>query len=139
MKGNIVKDGVDYLDCLNPNEDSVELVLNENEYISNIYGYGGDFICALTIETNFYRKIKIGQKKKEGTGPHSKNVSAFMGGMGEQSIDISQQNISRFSKVDRPRATMDPFRMEMPAGAKILTIAGSADQYFRSIFAYFKI
>ena len=108
MKGNIVRDGVDYLDCLNSNEDPVELILNENEYISNIYGAGGDFICALTIETNFYRKIKMGQKKKE-TNKDSRKSSAFMGGMGEQSVDISQQNISRISKVDRPRASMESF------------------------------
>jgi hypothetical protein len=39
--------------------------LNENEYISSISGSGTEFIKSIVVETNFYRKIKIGQKSKE--------------------------------------------------------------------------
>jgi len=44
---------------------SAELELKENEYISSIYGTGIDFIKTIIVETNFYRKIKVGQKSKK--------------------------------------------------------------------------
>lgn len=40
------------------------LELKDNEYITSISGTGTDIIKTLTIETNFYRKIKQGAKMK---------------------------------------------------------------------------
>jgi hypothetical protein len=33
----------------------------------------------------------------------------------------------------------DQFSISLPAGANVLALAGSADYYLRSIFAYYKI
>jgi hypothetical protein len=101
--------------------------LNELEYISSITGSGTDYIKSLVIETNFYRKIKMGLKGKVEIGSPKSSLSgkgSFNSGMG---------------KMEFGKRSGDHFELAMPAGAKVTAIAGSADQYLRSIFSYYKI
>jgi hypothetical protein len=84
--GNELVDGLFSLPCtVNKSSPCSELELKENEYITAIYGTGVDFIKTLIIETNFYRKIKVGSKgKSELPSPKSglkgdSNTSLFGG------------------------------------------------------------
>ena len=74
------------------------------------------------IETNFYRKLKQGAKNKE----ESKNVPITTG-----NIDFLKSNMMK--------SNPDSFSIQLPAGAKIVAIAGTADEYLRCVFAYYKI
>ena len=66
-----LKNGEDYengtygIKCTNYEVEPSILELKDNEYINNIIGTGTTYIKSLTLETNFYRKIKQGQKQKE--------------------------------------------------------------------------
>jgi len=66
-----LKNGIEYTDSLTnlpcmqgKDKPAAELELKDNEYITAIYGTGIEFIKTLIIETNFYRKIKVGSKSR---------------------------------------------------------------------------
>lgn len=62
--GEELENGVKTLPCTALDKDPVVLELKDFEFINNIYGNGKDFIKSICIETNSYRKIKIGSKDK---------------------------------------------------------------------------
>ena len=79
------------------------LKLLENEYISNISGTGVEFLTSLTIETNFYRKIRIGDSKEQN----------------ESNSSFSSKNIA-MKEVSLQSLKEEPFSLEMPSGSKIV-------------------
>ena len=78
------------------------------------------------METNFYRKIKQGAKiKGKNTEDNAKSGGAATSGLA--ALNILGNNPG------------NGFNYSLPPGAKVLAIAGSADEYIRSIYAYFKV
>ena len=75
------------------------------------------------METNFYRKIKQGAKLK------GKN----------QEDDQKQQSTGLTSLINPGQGGGSNFSMGLPPGAKVLAFAGSADEYVRSIYVYYKV
>lgn len=131
--GQLLEDGLYNLKCTNLELKPTELELKENEYITSIYGTGTDFIKTLIIETNFYRKLKQGSKKKSEqpsprTGFKSGSSTSLMGEVG--GLNTSMAKLGRQG---------DSFSIHLPGGAKVLAFGGTGDEYFRSIFAYYKI
>ena len=55
---------------------------------------------------------------------------------GESSSSVGDISIGSVGKKGRDS---DKFELDLPAGAKVIAIAGSADTYLRSLFAYYKI
>lgn len=100
------------------------------------------------METNFFRKIKQGAKIKggkqggegddkdqddEGGDKGGKSLFGGMsmgdnkqGGLGKMNIAMND-NQGGFFKID------------LPPGAKVIAIGGTADDYVRSLFAYYRI
>ncbi len=78
-----MKSGEDYecgsseLKSTNTEAQPVVLELKEGEYINNIFGVGTDYIKSMTIETNFYRKIKLGSRLKDENTPKADQVIGF--------------------------------------------------------------
>lgn len=130
--GKTTRDGIIDLPCRIAEASPQSLVLNEIEYITAISGSGTDFIKSLVIETNFYRKIKMGQKAKGEVASPKSSLSgqgSFSSGMGKM----------EFGRRGGFGTSGESFQISMPAGAKVTAIAGSADQYLRSIFTFYKI
>ena len=123
-------DGLYSLPCTE--QPSAELELKENEYITSIYGNGVEFIKSIIVETNFYRKIKVGSKGQDtsASGINRNESSSSLGGIG----DISSGNIG-----GKKGKQGDKFDIQLPAGAKVIAIGGTGDTYLRSLFAYYKI
>ncbi len=128
--GEDLIDGLYNLPCTE--QASADLELKENEYITSIYGNGTEFIKSIIIETNFYRKIKVGSKGQDtSSGGIARNESSSsLGAIG----DISSGNIG-----GKKGKQGDKFEIQLPAGAKVLAIGGTGDTYLRSLFAYYKI
>ena len=99
----------------------VVLELRDNEYITSINGMGKDYVQEINMETNFYRKIKQGAKIKGKVAEESKQVTAGL------------------SSIMNPTGGNSTFSMGLPPGAKVLAFAGSADEYIRSIYVYYKV
>jgi hypothetical protein len=59
------ENGIVGIKCMNYDQEPQILEMRDNEYITSISGTGKDYIQTLTIETNFYRKLKQGNIKKE--------------------------------------------------------------------------
>lgn len=137
--GDDYENGIYGIKCTSLDGEPVVLELKDNEYINSIYGTGTEYIKSLTIETNFYRKIKVGAKGgaipgKEDTTPTKVDmVQGFSQSAGEA------KNMTRVVSKSNFQGSSDNFSIQMPAGAKVVSIAGSADEYLRCVFAYFKI
>lgn len=125
--GEEFENGIESLRCQNYDQEPAVLELRDNEYITSINGSGKEYVQEINMETNFYRKIKQGSKLK-----------------GKNNNDDVPQKISTLSGLASMNAANQQnsgngFSMALPPGAKVLAIAGSADDYIRSIFAYFKV
>ena len=126
--GEEFEDGITGLKCSIPEQEPVVLELKDNEYITNVTVVGTEYIKSLTIETNFYRKIKQGakQEKEEQSALGIANESSENTGVKKMDFLKKQQDAETQSIV-------------MPAGAKVVAFAGTADDYLRSVFTYYKI
>ncbi len=63
--GSLLVNGASDLFCKSLEDDPQVLELKPNEYIASIYGTGKNYIQSLTLETNYYRHVKMGTKIKE--------------------------------------------------------------------------
>ncbi|CDW78756.1 UNKNOWN [Stylonychia lemnae] len=126
--GEEFESGIESLRCQNYDMEPAILELRDNEYITTINGTGKEYVQEINMETNFYRKIKQGAKIKGNKGddaPQKQNPSALVG--------LAQLNIANSQNQN------NSFSMSLPPGAKVIAIAGSADDYIRSVFAYYKV
>lgn len=136
--GEDFENGIYGIKCTSFDGEAVVLELKDNEYINAIHGTGTDYIKSMTLETNFYRKIKVGAKsgagiQKEDLTPKGDLVQGFSQSAGEAN------NMTRVVSKGNFNSQGDNFSIQMPAGAKIVAIAGSADEYLRCVLAYYKI
>lgn len=87
------------------------------------------------IETNFYRRVKMGSKKRSTMPSPEKTAFKSVGLMGKQ----SSNNLAGLHRQNSNFGQEDNFSITLPAGAKVVAFAGTADDYLRSILAYYKI
>eukprot|EP00347_Sterkiella_histriomuscorum_P015750 403355823 len=132
--GQDFEDGIYDLRCTNHDLAPKFLELKDNEYITTIYGTGTDFIKTLCIETNFYRRVKMGSKNSQASGAQSPK------GQGKPQLTSNKSNEFDFGTMsgNKKGSSGDQFSISMPAGAKVVAFAGTADDYLRSIVAYYK-
>lgn len=127
-----LKNGEDYengiygIRCTNFDLEPTILELKDNEYITAISGTGRDQIHSLVIETNFYRKLKQGAKSKEEQANQAKQLQ-LEGHVSEEMEELKKKEQT------------ETFSIQMPAGGKVVALAGTADEYLRCIWAYYKI
>lgn len=114
--GNDFVDGIIDLYCKTFDVAPEVLELKDNEYINSIYGTGTQYIKTLNIETNFYRKVKQGSKSKSEIGTPK-------GGSGQTGVNP----LAGMMMKGTAKGSGDNFAITLPAGAKVLAIAGSAD------------
>lgn len=134
--GSEYEDGIYDLRCTNHDLPPKFLELKDNEYITTIYGTGTDFIKTLCIETNFYRRVKMGSKNNKSSMQSPKNNKQLISKKSnDEEFGIGVMSGGKLTK----GGSSDHFSISMPAGAKVVAFAGTADDYIRSIMAYYKI
>lgn len=95
--GEEIENGITKLACTDLEREPEFLELKDFEFIVQIFGTGSDYIKSLTITTNSYKRIKVGQK----TGKLKKDSSqAYM--LSDDSVDFGDKqdslNVSSIGK-----------------------------------------
>jgi len=93
------------------------------------------------METNFYRKVKQGAKLKGTKGGDDKDEDdkqdegkSLLGGLNLKGGDTGLGKMNFMMDTSGSY-----FKIDLPPGAKVVAIGGTADDYVRSLFAYYRI